>query len=84
MLEDTDGDGLCDKLTLSRRAERGSMARSAWRLTNTTGSDVADQRGLIVREFDFTGDAADIRGPFLHPDGRLCCCHGRKGRGHFV
>ena len=28
---------------------------------------------------DYTGNAADVHGPFLHPNGRLYWCHGRKG-----
>ncbi len=50
-----------------------------WRLTDTTGSGVADQREMIVSGFDYTGNAADIHGPFVHPNGRLYWCHGRKG-----
>ncbi|MCB1226516.1 MAG: c-type cytochrome, partial [Verrucomicrobiales bacterium] len=29
--------------------------------------------------YDYTGNAADLHGPFLSPDGRLYWCHGRKG-----
>ncbi|MEO6784498.1 MAG: PVC-type heme-binding CxxCH protein, partial [Chthoniobacteraceae bacterium] len=50
-----------------------------WRLTDTTGSGVADKREMIVSGFDYTGNAADIHGPFVHPNGRLYWCHGRKG-----
>ena len=50
-----------------------------WRLTDTTGSGVADRREMIVSGFDYTGNAADIHGPFVHPNGRLYWCHGRKG-----
>jgi len=50
-----------------------------WKLTDTTGSGVADKREMIVSGFDYTGNAADVHGPFVHPNGRLYWCHGRKG-----
>src|SRR5258707_13035693 len=53
--------------------------RGIWKLTDTDDDGVADQREMIVSGFDFTGNAADIHGPFLHPNGRLYWCHGRKG-----
>ena len=34
---------------------------------------------MIVSGFEYTGNAADVHGPFLHPNGRLYWCHGRKG-----
>ncbi len=50
-----------------------------WKLTDTTGSGVADKREMIVSGFGYSGNAADVHGPFVHPNGRLYCCHGRKG-----
>jgi len=50
-----------------------------WKLTDTDGDGVADRREMIAGGFDYTGNAADVHGPFLHPDGRLYWCHGRKG-----
>ncbi len=34
---------------------------------------------MIVTGFEYTGNAADVHGPLLHPNGRLYWCHGRKG-----
>lgn len=50
-----------------------------WRLRDADGDGVAEERTMIVGGFDYTGNAADIHGPFLHPNGRLYWCHGRKG-----
>lgn len=50
-----------------------------WRLRDTNGDGVAEERKMIVGGFDYTGNAADVHGPFLHPNGRLYWCHGRKG-----
>jgi putative heme-binding domain-containing protein len=92
LLEDTDKDGVFDKSTIF--ADRmtfpqgglwlnGSLYVASppgiWKLTDTDGDGVADQREMIVSGFDYTGNAADIHGPFLHPNGRLYWCHGRKG-----
>jgi hypothetical protein len=52
---------------------------SIWRLEDTDGDGRADRRTEIVTGFKFTGNAADVHGPFLHPNGRLYWCHGRKG-----
>ncbi|WP_082408343.1 PVC-type heme-binding CxxCH protein [Verrucomicrobium spinosum] len=50
-----------------------------WRLRDADGDGVAEERTMIVGGFDYTGNAADVHGPFLHPNGRLYWCHGRKG-----
>jgi putative membrane-bound dehydrogenase-like protein len=92
MLEDTDHDGsydkstvFADKMTFPQGAcwLKGSLyvasPPSLWKLTDTNDDGVADKREEIVTGFDYTGNAADIHGPFLHPNGRLFWCHGRKG-----
>jgi putative membrane-bound dehydrogenase-like protein len=95
LLEDTDRDGAFDKSTVF--ADKMTFPQGAcwldgslyvgsppslWKLTDKDNDGVADQREEIVTGFDYTGNAADIHGPFLHPNGRLYWCHGRKG--HYV
>ncbi len=92
LLEDTDGNGVFDRSSVF--ADRMSFSQGAlwhdgalyvasppsmWRLKDTDGDRVADLRQEIATGFKFTGNAADIHGPFLHPSGRLFWCHGRKG-----
>ncbi|MEM9017345.1 MAG: hypothetical protein AAGC68_10045, partial [Verrucomicrobiota bacterium] len=91
LLTDTDGDGVFDQSQIF--ADRMVFPQgvlwvydalyvmsspSLWRLTDTDGDGVADRREELAGDFDFTGNAADVHGPFLHPDGRLFWCHGRK------
>jgi putative membrane-bound dehydrogenase-like protein len=92
LLEDSNADGIydrstvfADKMTFPQGAcwHEGSLYVASppglWKLTDTTGDGVADQREMIVGGFDYTGNAADVHGPKLHPNGRLYWCHGRKG-----
>ena len=51
---------------------------SIWRMEDTDDDGVADKREEIVTGFGSTGNAADLHGPFLHPNGRIFWCHGRK------
>ncbi|MBX3742480.1 MAG: c-type cytochrome [Akkermansiaceae bacterium] len=91
-LEDLDGDGVYDKSTVFADKMvfpqgalwlNGSLyvcsAPGLWKLTDKDGDGVADERVLLVGGFNHTGNAADVHGPWLHPNGRLYWCHGRKG-----
>lgn len=91
-IEDTDGDGVfdrsvifADKLTFPQGALwiydslYVMTPPSLWRFQDADGDGVAEIREELTTFFDFTGNAADVHGPFLHPNGRLFWCHGRKG-----
>ena len=52
---------------------------SLWRLRDTKGTGIADERVELVTKFGFIGNAADIHGPWLGPDGRLYWTDGRHG-----
>lgn len=91
-LEDTDKDGVFDKATLfadKMTFPQGALwvydslyvmsPPSLWRLADEDGDGRAEVREELATGFDFTGNAADVHGPFLHPNGRLYWCHGRKG-----
>lgn len=91
-LEDTDGDGrfdrsrvFADKMTFPMGAvwHRGWLYVASpphiWRLRDNNDDGTADEREIVVSEFGFTGNAADIHGCFLGPDGRIYWCDGRHG-----
>ena len=90
MLEDTNGDGVFDKSSVFADklvfpqgivwhdgAVYCSSPPSFWKLTDTDGDDMADQREEIVTGFANTGVADDMHGGSLGPDGRLYWCAGR-------
>jgi len=92
ILTDTDGDGkfdtstvFADKLVFPQGClwYRGAVYTCSspyvWKLEDTDGDDVCDKRTVLVKSFGFSGNAADIHGPFLGPDGRLYWCDGRHG-----
>ncbi len=91
-LEDVDGDGVFDKaITFADRMtfpqgclwHHGSLyvasSGAIWKLTDTDDDDVADERVKLVGDFGYTGNAADVHGPFLGPEGRIYWCEGRHG-----
>lgn len=92
LLEDTDKDGVFDKATLFAEGltfPQGALwvydslyvmsPPSLRRFADEDGDGKAEIREELATGFDFTGNAADVHGPFLHPNGRLYWCHGRKG-----
>ena len=92
VLDDTDQDGVydrstvfADKMTFPQGAawRNGSLyvcsPPGLWKLTDHDKDGVAEEREMIVSGFDYTGNAADVHGPKVHPNGRLYWCHGRKG-----
>lgn len=92
ILTDTDGDGHFDRSTVFadklvfpqgclwyRGAVYTCSSPYLWKLEDTDGDDVCDKRTVLVKSFGFSGNAADIHGPFLGPDGRFYWCDGRHG-----
>jgi putative heme-binding domain-containing protein len=92
MLEDTNGDGFFDKSTVF--ADKMTFPQGAlwyrnalyvcsppglWKLEDLDNDGKAEKRTLLVGGFEYTGNAADVHGPFLGPTGRIYWCHGRKG-----
>jgi len=92
VLEDVNGDGFFDKSV--KFADKMTFPQGGlwhdgavyvcsppglWRLEDRDGDGIADKREQIATGFAYTGNAADVHGPFLHPNGRLYWCHGRKG-----
>jgi putative heme-binding domain-containing protein len=57
-----------------------AAAPHIWKLTERLEkSGLVLDRKELVSKFNFIGNAADIHGPFLSPDGRLYWCDGRHG-----
>ena len=92
MLEDLDGDGVFDQSTVFADKMvfpqgclwyQGALYTCSspylWKLEDTDDDGVCDERTVLVKSFGFSGNAADIHGPFLSPDGRLYWCDGRHG-----
>ncbi len=92
MLEDVDGDGRFDKSTIfadKMTFPQGCLwhdgalfvasSGAIWRLEDVDDDGVADKRTKLVDEFFYTGNAADVHGPFLGPGGRIYWCEGRHG-----
>jgi putative heme-binding domain-containing protein len=92
VLEDADGDGryekswtFADKLVFPQGClwYRGAIYTCSspylWKLEDADGDGVCDRRTVLVKSFGFSGNAADIHGPFLSPDGRLYWCDGPHG-----
>ncbi|MFM9961335.1 MAG: PVC-type heme-binding CxxCH protein, partial [Planctomycetaceae bacterium] len=88
-LSDTDGDGKFDKSSVFADKlmfpegtlwHDGSLYVAAppsiWKLTDTDGDAVADQREEWFKGNTLTGCANDLHGPYLGPDGFLYWCKG--------
>ncbi|MDZ4780873.1 MAG: PVC-type heme-binding CxxCH protein [Planctomycetia bacterium] len=91
-LEDTDGDGRFDRSTVF--ADRMTFPNGGvwhgdslyvasapyiWRLRDRDDDGVAEERTQLVGKFGYIGNAADIHGCFMGPEGRLWWCDGRHG-----
>lgn len=91
LLEDTDKDGVFDRSQVFAEDltfPQGALwiydslyvmsPPSLWRLLDADGDGFCERREELATGFDFTGNAADVHGPFLHPNGRIFWSHGRK------
>ncbi|MBI5771368.1 MAG: HEAT repeat domain-containing protein [Verrucomicrobia bacterium] len=92
LLEDTDGDGIFDRSTvfadqlaypMGAAWHEGALYVASipgiWRLEDRDGDGRAETRTLIATGFRANGNAADIHGPFIHPNGRLYWTNGARG-----
>lgn len=92
MLEDVDGDGRFDKFTVFADGltfPQGALwhdgwlyaavSGGIWRFKDTDDDGVADVREQLVKGFNYFGNAADVHGCFLHPNGRIYWVGGRQG-----
>ncbi|MBI2807359.1 MAG: HEAT repeat domain-containing protein [Planctomycetes bacterium] len=93
LLEDVDAKGrfrksrvFADKMTFPsgalwhRNALYVTAAPHIWKLTPRPGpKGPGIERKELVSKFNFVGNAADVHGPFLGPDGRIYWCDGRHG-----
>ena len=88
-LEDSDGDGKFDQKTIfadkmmfpaGTMWNAGSLYVAAppsiWKLTDTNGDGVADQRVEWFAGKTLTGCANDLHGPYAGPDGWIYWCKG--------
>lgn len=91
-LEDKDGDGtfdasttFADKMTMPQGCvwHDGSLfvasSGAIWKLTDEDDDGVAERREKLVGDFGYTGNAADVHGCFVGPEGRIWWCEGRHG-----